>query len=150
MEAHFAVAHIAFNLCLGRQSRNGVNDNEVNGARTNQVVGNFQRLLTVVRLGNNQVLRIYTQFLCVETVKRVLCINEGCDTACFLRFRDGVEGEGSLTRRFWSIDFNHTTAGIATDTEGHIQAQRARRNHFHFFYCVVAHAHDSPFSIGFV
>ena len=52
------VAHFAFDFGFGHKRSNGVNDDDVNAARANQHVGNFQRLLTGIRLGDQEVIRI--------------------------------------------------------------------------------------------
>src|SRR5690606_17084178 len=50
LEAHFAFAHFAFEFTFWNKGSNGVDYDNVNRSRTNQVVGDFEGLFTIIRL----------------------------------------------------------------------------------------------------
>jgi hypothetical protein len=56
-------------------------------AGAHQRVGDFQRLLAGVGLGNQQVLEIDAELAGVNGVERVLGVDEGADAAALLRLR---------------------------------------------------------------
>ena len=76
-----------------------VDDDDVDRARPDQRIGDFERLLAVVGLRYEQVVDVHAQFLCVEAVESVLGVDERRDAAGFLRLGDGVDRQGRLTRR---------------------------------------------------
>jgi hypothetical protein len=53
---------------------------------------NIQRLFSIVWLRDEQIVDIYTQFLCIETVECVLCVDKGCRSAILLGFGNCVYG----------------------------------------------------------
>ena len=61
------------------------------------MIGNLQCLLSVVRLGDKQIINIDTQFGCIETVECMLCIDEGGDATCLLTLGDSMDGQCGLT-----------------------------------------------------
>ena len=89
------------------------------------MVGNLQCLLAVVGLADEEVVNIHTQFLCIEAVERMLCIDERSHTACLLTLGNGMDGQCGLTRRFWAEDFDDTSLGIAAHTQCGVQSNRA-------------------------
>ena len=60
LQTHFVITHFTVDLCFRRQSRNGVNDDQVYGSRTNQLVCYLQGLLTAIRLRDQEVLYVHT------------------------------------------------------------------------------------------
>ena len=60
LQAHLAVAHIAFDLGFRCQGCHRVDHNDVNRRRTDQLIGNLKCLLSVVGLRDPQVLYIHT------------------------------------------------------------------------------------------
>ena len=77
-------------------------------------------------------------------------IDEGRNAAFFLRFGNGMERHGGLTRRLGTIDFDDSSTRITAHTEGHIEADAAGRDHFHMLNLLVTHAHDGAFSKVFL
>ena len=77
MQPNVAVPHLAFKLCARNKRRDGVNDQDVDGAGPDQRVGDLQRLLPGIRLRDQQVVDIHTELLGIDRVKGVLGIQWG-------------------------------------------------------------------------
>ena len=65
---------------------------------TDQLVGYFQCLLPVVRLGNPQIVHIHAQLGGIKTVESVLRIDKRGYPAGFLRLGNGMDGQGRFYR----------------------------------------------------
>ena len=89
-----AVAHIAFNFGLWRQCGNGVNDDHVKCARTDQHVGDFESLFTSVGLRDQQLIDVDSDGSCVHRIHRVFGVNVGTDAAIALSLGHNMHGEG--------------------------------------------------------
>src|SRR4051794_4427696 len=72
LQAHVAVAHLALDLGAGHERRDRVDDDDVEGAGADQHVGDLERLLPRVRLGDEQGVGVDTEGLGVLGVERVL------------------------------------------------------------------------------
>ena len=85
--------------------------------------GDFEGLLTIVGLGNEEVIDIDTQLFGVATVEGVLGVDEGGEATGFLGFGNGVQGKRGFTRRFGAVYFNDPAAWKATYTQGKIETK---------------------------
>ena len=83
-----AVSHITVNLGLGYQCGYGVHYDNVNGSGAYHGLRDLQCLLTVIRLGNVQVVNIYADVLRIDRIQSMLSIDESGNTASFLYFCD--------------------------------------------------------------
>src|SRR6185436_18914706 len=99
LQAHLRLAHLALDLGLGRQRRHRVDDDHVDRARAHQHVGDLERLLAGVGLGNQQVFGLDAELGGVRDVERVLRVDEGGGAADLLHFSDDLEGQGRLAGR---------------------------------------------------
>ncbi|MNE84673.1 hypothetical protein D3C80_1816020 [compost metagenome] len=70
------VTDFAFNFRFRCQCRNGVDNDNVNCARTCQRITDFQCLLTGIRLRTQKIIDIYTEFTGIDWIQRVLCIDK--------------------------------------------------------------------------
>ena len=70
------IAHLAFDFRLGHQCRHRVHHNDVHRIGAHQHVGNFQRLLAGVRLGDVEVIHIDPELAGIFRIQRVLGINK--------------------------------------------------------------------------
>ena len=61
LEAHVGVAHLALDLGPGRERGHGVHDDHVDGAAPDQRLGDLQRLLAGVGLGDEQVVDVHAE-----------------------------------------------------------------------------------------
>ena len=90
LQPHMRITHIAVNLGLGRQRCHAVYHNQVHGVRAHQCFGNFERLLAVIWLRNQQVFGINPKLFSVAWVQRVLGIDKGGRTALLLDLGNSV------------------------------------------------------------
>ena len=97
MQAYGRVAHVAFDFLLRCECCDGVDDDDINRCRTNELVGNLESLLAVVWLRNPEIINIYAKFLCIEAVESVLGIDEGSRTTSLLTFCYSMDSQGCLT-----------------------------------------------------
>ena len=143
MEAHGAIAHVAFNLLLRRECCDGVDNDDVDGCRADELIGNLECLFAVVGLRNQKAVHVDTQLLCIEAVEGMLGIDECCDATLLLCFGDGMDGERGLTTRLRSVDLDDASLRISAYAECGIQSDGARGDDLHVLYVLVAHAHDA-------
>ena len=149
MQTDLGVAHVAFDFALWRKGCHGVDDDDVDGTGTNQIIRDFEGLFTVIGLRNKQFGGVHAQFFGVETVEGMFRVNERSDSALLLRFRDGMDGQRSLTRRFRSVNLYDSAFREAAHAQRGIQADGTSGNHVHLFDVGLAHAHDRAFSESF-
>ena len=122
------ITHIAVDLSLGDQGRDRVDNDNVDRAGTHHCLRDLQRLFAAVRLGNIEVVDIHADVLGVNGIQRVLRVDEACDAAPLLHFRDHVQGHGRLTGGLRSVDLNDPSLGNTAKAEGDIKAQGACGN----------------------
>ena len=79
-----AVAHLAFDLRAGHQSRHRVDHDDVDRARADQGVGDLEGLLAVVGLADQELVDVDAEPAGVARVEGVLGVDEGRDAAAFL------------------------------------------------------------------
>ena len=104
LQARQRVAHVAVDLGPGHQRRHGVDDDDVDGVGAHQRLGDLQRLLARVRLGDQQLVDVDAELLGVDRVERVLGVDEGGDAAQLLRLRDHVQGQRGLAGGLRPVD----------------------------------------------
>ena len=97
MQTYSRVAHVALNLLLRSQRSYRVYDDDIDGCRADELVGNLKCLLTIVGLRDIEVVNIDTQLLCVEAVEGMLSIDECCNAASLLALCNGMDGQRGLT-----------------------------------------------------
>ena len=128
---------------LGVSAATEFDDQHVDRARTHQGVGDLERLLASVGLGNQEVVEVDAEFARIDGVERMFGVDKSANPALLLGFRDHVQRERCLARGFWSINFDYPPARQAANAERDVEAERPRR------YCldfdrllVLAQAHD--------
>ena len=126
LQARQLIAHCAFELGAGYQRRHAVDDEHVDGPRAHQGIGDLERLLARIGLGDEEVLHVDAELLGVARIERVLGIDEGAHPARLLRFGDDLEGQGGLARALRPVDLDDAAARQAADAEGDVEPERAR------------------------
>ena len=63
---------------------------------THERIGDFERLLAGIGLGNHKIVDIDAELAGIAGVKRMFGIDEGADAAALLRFGDGLERQCRL------------------------------------------------------
>ena len=147
METHEAVAHFALDLGAGHQRCHGVHHHHIDGAAAHQRLGDLQRLLAGIRLGDQHILHIDAQRLGVGGIQRVLGVHKGHLTALLLGLRQHMEGQRSLAGGFRAVDLHYTAPGQAPDPQRQIQRQRAGGDRLHIGHVAVTITHDRALAI---
>ncbi len=98
LEADVRVAHLPFELGLGHQGRHRVDHDHVHGVAAHQHLGDLQRLLAVVGLGDEQVVDVDAQLSGVLGVQGVLGVDERGDAAPLLGLARHRQGQRGLAR----------------------------------------------------
>jgi len=119
------IAHFAFQFGFGNKGSDRIHYQHVNGARADQSLGDLQRLLAVIGLGDEQVVHIHAEFFGVSGIKRVLGINKSRQTAGLLRFRDHLQGDGGLAAGFRAENFDYAAAGESAHAQSGVEADGA-------------------------
>ena len=125
LQADVGVAHLALDLGAWRERRHRVDHDDIDRAGPHEHVGDLERLLAGVGLGDQQLVDVDADRLGVHRVHGVLGIDVGAHAAVALRLGDHVHGEGGLTRRLRAEDLGDAATGQAADAEGEVERQRA-------------------------
>ena len=138
------VAHLALELGPRRQRRDGVDRDDVDRARAHEHVGDLERLLAVVGLGDEELVDVDADPLRVQRVHRVLGVDERAHAAELLRLGEDVVDERGLTGGLRAEDLDDAPARHAADAEREVERQRAGGDRVDLHLgALVAHAHDA-------
>ena len=125
LQADHRVAHLALELGLRHERRDGVDDDDVHGRRAHERLGDLERLLAGVGLRDHEVVDVHAQLAGVVGVEGVLGVDERRESAALLRLRDDVERERRLARGLGPEDLEDAPAGHAADAEGVVDSDGA-------------------------
>ena len=142
LEADVAVAHLALDLGARHERGHGVDDDQVERTGADQHVGDLERLLTGVGLGDQQGVGVDAERLGVVGVERVLGVDERHDAAGALGVGHGVQGDGRLAGGLRTVDLHDPTARQAAEAERDVEGDRAGRDDLERGAGLVAEAHD--------
>ena len=120
-----AIAHFAFQFGLGDQRGDRIHHQHVNGARADQSLGDLERLLAVIGLGNEQIVHVHAEFFSVSGIERVLGVYKRRQAAGLLRFCDHLQGDGGLAAGFRAENFHHPAAGESAHAQSGVEADGA-------------------------
>ena len=85
-------------------------------------LGDLQSLLTVVRLGDVEVINIHADIFRIDGIQRMLCIDETGDTASLLNLGYHMKRYGCLTTGLRSVDLDHTSLWNTAQSQRNIKA----------------------------
>ncbi len=149
LKAGELVAHLALDLGPRRQRRDRIDDEHVDGPRADERVGDLERLLAGVGLGNEEVVEGDAKLPGISRVERMLCVDEAANAAVLLGLGDGMEGERRLAGGFRPVDFDDSPARQAADAKSDVEAERAGRHGLDLDgRLVLAEAHDRTLAEG--
>ena len=146
LQAHVAVAHLAFDLGPGHHGRHGVHHDGVDSAGAHQRFADLHGLLAGVRLADQQAVDVHAQRAGVGGVQGVLHIDESHFTAHLLGFGQHLQGQGGLAGGFRPVYFHDTAPGHTADAQRQVQAQAAGGDGVHLHGHVGAQLHDGAFA----
>ena len=109
------IAHFAIEFGFGNEGRDRVDDDDVDAVGFDEDIGDFEGLLAVIGLRDEQVIDIDAETSRIAHVEGVFGIDKGGDAARTLTFGDGVERDGRLTTRFGAIDLDDAAAWQTAD-----------------------------------
>ena len=127
LQAHLRFAHFAFDFGAGHERGDRVDDDDVDGAAADEDFDDFERLLAVVGLRDQQVVDIDAELARVICVERVFRVDERRHAAQLLRFGDDLQRERGFAAGFRSEDFDDAAAREAADAERGSRATGSRR-----------------------
>ena len=125
LQARERVAHVAVQLRARHQRGHRVDHDHVHGIGPYQGLGDLERLLAGVGLGDQQLVGVDAEVLGVLGIERVLGVDEGGGAAHVLSLRDDVERQRGLAGRLRSVDLGHPAAGNAADAQRDVELERA-------------------------
>src|SRR5262249_42321477 len=103
-------------------------DNHIDAARSDEDLDDFESLLAVVGLRDEQVVQIDAQLLGVDGIERVLGVDKRRHAAQLLGFGNDLQRERGLARRLRPENLDDAAARHATDAQGVVDADGAGRN----------------------
>ena len=92
------IPHLTLNFSARSQRGHRVDDDERQGPRSNQGICDLEGLLSVVRLGDQELIGVDAELSRVIGIQCMFRVDEGADPALGLRIRDGVESNGGFSR----------------------------------------------------
>ena len=125
LQPDMGIAHLALELGPRHQGGDAVDDDDVDGAGAHQGVGDLERLLAGVGLGQQQLGDVDAEFLRIDRIEGVLGVDEGALAAGLLRLGQHVQRQRGLARAFRPVDLDHAPARQPADAERDVEAERA-------------------------
>ncbi len=141
LQTDVGVAHLALDLGARHERRHRVDDHQVDRAGADQHVGDLQRLLTGVRLADQQGVGVHAELLGVLRVERVLRVDEGDRAAGPLGVGRQVQGQRGLAGGLRAVDLDHPAARDAADPERDVQGGGTGGDHLDRLVRLLAEAH---------
>src|SRR5271165_420678 len=148
LQTHLRIAHVPFEFGLGDESGDGVDYNDVDAPGADQRFGNFERLLAVVGLGDEQVVDIDAEFAGVDGIERVFRVDERRLSAELLRFCDHVQGHGGFAAGFRAINLDYATARESANTQRGVNGEASAGDYAdRHQHVAAAQPHDGSFTV---
>ena len=141
------VAHLPLDLGPWGQRRHRVDDHHVERPGAHEHVGDLERLLAGVGLGDQQLVDVDADGLGVHRVHRVLGVDVRAHPTVALGLGHDVHGQGRLARRLGAEDLGDPPPGQPAHAEGQVERQRARGDRFDGHRALLAHPHDRPLAV---
>src|SRR6266481_2118147 len=124
------VAHLALELSTRNEGSHRIDYQDVYRTGADERVGDLERLLARIGLGDQQIVDIDPELAGIARVERMLGVDEGAGPTAALRLRNHVQREGRLTGALRPVDLDDTAARQSADAKRDVETQRAGRNHF--------------------
>jgi hypothetical protein len=98
LESDVGVTHVAFDFGSGYECGDAIDDDDVDGATSDEEFGDLEGLFAGVGLADEEVVGVDAEVVGVGGVEGVFGVDEGGDASSFLGFSDDVEAEGGMPR----------------------------------------------------
>ncbi len=119
------VSHVPIDLSLGGESGNRVDDDHIHSTTAYEGFTDFKGLFATVRLTDPKLVNINSKLLRICGIQGMLSIDECGDSSGFLAFCDGMQGQGSLSAAFRSVNLYDTATGISSYPQSLVKQQGA-------------------------
>jgi hypothetical protein len=106
-------ANVTVDLAAGDEGRDGIDDDDVDSARADEVVHDVEGLLSVVGLRNDELVGAHAQTAGVGGVEGVLGVDKDGGATRALRLGDRVKRERRLAARLGAKDLDDAAARVA-------------------------------------
>ena len=143
------VAHLAVELGARHQGGDRVDHQDVDGAGAHQGIGDLQRLLAGVGLGDQQLIDVDAELAGIDRIEGVFGVDEGAGAAQLLGLTDDVERHRRLPRGFGPVDLDHPAPRQAADAKRDVEPKRAAGDGLGFDdACAFSELHDRALAEG--
>ena len=115
------ISHVTVNLGLRHQCRHRVDHQNVDGTGAHHGLRNLQGLFAGIRLGNVEIVNVYTDILRILGIQRMLGIDKARNTAPLLYLGHRMKRQCGLTGGLRSVDLNDTALREAAGAQRDIQ-----------------------------
>ena len=140
------IAHFAIEFGFGNEGRDRVDDDDVDAVGFDEDIGDFEGLLAVIGLRDEQVINIDAETSRIAHVEGVFGIDKGSYAAVFLSLGNGVNGQGGLTGTFRTKNLDDAAFGITAHAKCSVEGKATGGYHLHVFHLLVAEFHDGAFT----
>src|SRR5215470_9348971 len=123
------VAHLALELGAGNEGCHRIDHQHVYRSGADKRVGNLERLLAGIGLGNQQFVDVDAELASVGRIEGMLGIDESAGPTSPLSFGDDMQSQGRFTGALWSVYLDDTAARQAADAKRDIEAERTGGDH---------------------
>ena len=117
-----SITDIAVDFGFWNQCRHRVNNNYINCSTSDQNLGNFQGLFSIIRLRNQKIIHINAEPAGIIDIKSMFRIDKCRYPVTFLSLGNDMKGQGGFPRCFRAIYFCNPSSGDAVDPAGNIKA----------------------------
>ena len=148
LKTHVRIAHLPLDLRLRHQRRDRVDHENVDRLAAHEHIGDIQRILAAVRLGNQQIFNVDADLLRVTGVDRMLGVDDRAPAALRLRIGDDMQTERGFSARFGSENLDDAAGRNTSDAERKVERERTRADDRNILLgrARIAEAHDRPFA----
>ena len=147
LQAHLRVAHLSLQLGARHEGGHRVDDDHVDGAGAHQRVGDLQRFLAAVGLGDQEILDVDAEAAREPDVEGVLGVDEGRRAPALLGLGHRGEGAHRLARRLGAEHLDDPAAGQPPDAEGGVEGETSGGDDVDLDHLGLAQAHDGALAV---
>ena len=148
LKAHLVLAHLALDLRFRSKGRDGVDHHDVDGTAPDEIVRDFEGLLPIVRLGDEEGLEVHAQGLRIGPVKGVFRVDDGGDAARFLGLGDRMDRQGGFSAGFRAVDLDDPALGVTPDAQRMVQGDGSARDDLRRIpFWLISQLHDGTLPV---
>src|SRR3990172_7632213 len=123
------IPHLPFNLRLGNQGGDRIDHDHTHSSAADEHLRYLKRLLTGIRLRNQQIVDIYPETPGVGGIQRVLGIDEGGYPSLSLSLGYSMQCNRGFSGGFRPVDLDDAAARESPHSQREVQSDGAGRDH---------------------